>query len=247
VKVNLKKVGNYVLAIIIILLSWAALAALFDNPAFPFPTAAFTQFFAIFPEMLPHIGISLWRVFISISIGTFFGAALGLFIGRSPRVDALAAPILYILYPIPKVVFLPVLMILFGLGDASRVSLLIMVIFFQTIVTARGAAKSITPEIVTSVRSLGANAWGVARHVVVPAALPALFTALRINTGTAVAVLFFVESIAGRTGIGFFISNSWGRMEYPNMFAGIIAMALMSIIIYEVINVLEKIFVRWAV
>jgi len=97
-----------------------------------------------------------------------------------------------------------------------------------------------------SVRSLGASKLDVARHVVFPSALPSIFTALRISAGTAVAVLFVVESIAGNTGVGFYIVNAWGRIDYATMFAGIIAMALMGVSIYEILNFAENRFVKWA-
>jgi NitT/TauT family transport system permease protein len=179
------------------------------------------------------------------SIGTAAGLVLGLFIGRSSRADAIASPLIYLLYPIPKVVFLPVLMILLGLGDAPKIVLIAIVIFFQTLVTARGAAKAIAPECLTSVRSLGATPAQIAWHVVLPSSLPDVFTALRINTGTAIAVLFFTESIAGTTGIGYYIVNAWGRIDYPAMFAGIIAMAIMGVALYELINLVEQNLLRW--
>jgi NitT/TauT family transport system permease protein len=179
------------------------------------------------------------------TVGTVLGTASGLLIGRSARLDLLGAPLLYVLYPVPKIVFVPVLLVLLGLGDAPAIVLMSVVIFFQTIVTARAAAKAISPDLVISVKSLGASKLDVARHVVIPAALPSIFTALRISTGTAVAVLFVVESIAGSTGIGFYIVNAWGRIAYPTMFAGIIAMALMGVLIYETINLIESRLVKW--
>jgi NitT/TauT family transport system permease protein len=199
----------------------------------------------LFPDMLPHIWISLYRVTISMLIGTVAGTVLGLILGRSPKLDLIGEPLLYVLYPVPKIVFVPVLLVILGLGTAPAVALIATVIFFQTLVTARAAAKSINPDLVQSVRSLGASKLDIARHVVVPSALPSIFTALRISTGTAIAVLFISESIAGNTGIGFYIVDAWGRLAYPTMFAGIIAMALMGVFIYELINFAETRLVRW--
>ena len=246
-RARLARLGGYVLAVIAILLCWVAFSYLLNTPALPMPTIAFEQFVARFADMLPHIAISLWRVVAAMLSGTVLGLALGLYIGRSQRADRIASPLIYLLYPIPKVVFLPVLMILLGLGDAPKIVLIGVVIFFQTLVTARGAAKAIAPECIASVRSLGASSWSVARHVVIPASLPDVFTALRINTGTAIAVLFFTESIAGSTGIGYYIVNAWGRIDYPAMFAGIIAMALMGVALYELINLIEFRLLRWVV
>lgn len=239
------RLAGYIAAIIVILLVWALASFLVDSTALPMPTDALSQFIISFPEMLPHLWISLYRIVISMTIGTLAGTALGLLIGRSERLDLIGAPLLYVLYPIPKIVFVPVLLVLLGLGNAPAIVLMSTVIFFQTIVTARAAAKSISPDLVVSVRSLGASKIDVARHVVIPASLPNIFTALRISTGTAVAILFVVESIAGSTGIGFYIINAWGRIAYPTMFAGIIAMALLGVLLYEVINIIESRMVKW--
>jgi len=244
-KLRLKKLLGYAAAIVVILLGWAALSLIIANPALPLPTVALSQLWQRFPDMLPHLGISLWRVLLAMSIGTLGGTVLGLIIGRSPRIDLVAAPLLYVLYPVPKIVFVPVLLVLLGLGSAPAIVLIATVIFFQTLVTARDSAKSISPDLILSVRSLGANRIDIARHVVVPYTLPSIFTALRISTGTAIAVLFITESIAGNTGIGFYIVNAWGRIDYPTMFAGIIIMALMGVVLYEVIGFCEQKLVRW--
>ncbi|MCL2379649.1 MAG: ABC transporter permease subunit [Coriobacteriia bacterium] len=244
-KLRLKKIIGYIGATIAILLGWALLALLIDNPALPQPVISLAQLYYSFPDMLPHLGISLWRILAAMFIGITGGAILGLLVGRSPRADLVAAPLLYVLYPVPKVVFVPVLLVLMGLGSAPAITLIAIVIFFQTMVTARDSAKSISPDLVLSVRSLGASKLDIARHVVIPYTLPNIFTALRISAGTAIAVLFLTESIAGNTGIGFYVINEWGRMNFPAMFAGIIAMALMGVIMYEAINLAERRFIRW--
>jgi NitT/TauT family transport system permease protein len=81
--------------------------------------------------------------------------------------------------------------------------------------------------------------------VVWPISLPGIFTSLRIGTGTAVAVLFFVESIATRKGLGFYIIDAWGRADYSTMFVGIIALSCIGIILYEVFDLLERKLCKW--
>ena len=113
------------------------------------------------------------------------------------------------LYPIPKVVFLPILLVLLGLADAPKIVLIALTVFFQVLVAVRDAVHAVPEDLVLSARALGAGRWGVYRHVIVPATLPAVFTSLRIGTGTAIAVLFIAEAIAGSTGLGYFIMQSW--------------------------------------
>jgi len=242
---TVRAIIGYCIALLLIVIGWAVVSWLVDSPALPLPWDAIGQFFTTLPQMTPHIAISLWRVVAAMVTGTMFGLPLGLLIGRSERLERIAAPLLYLLYPIPKVVFLPILMVLMGLGNAPKIVLIATVIFFQTLVTARGAAHAIAPESVTSVRSLGASPLQIARHVVVPSSLPDVFTALRISIGTAIAVLFLSETIAGSSGIGYYLMNAWSRLDYVAMFAGIIAMAAMGVGLYELINLIEHRMIRW--
>jgi len=240
-----RKLVGYLGALAVLALGWAALSAAIGSPALPGPVIAIATFIEQWPVIWPEMLVSLWRVLIAMTLGTALAVPLGLWLGRSPRADSLAAPLIYITYPIPKVVLLPVLMVLLGLGNAPKIVLIALIVFFQILVTARDAAKAVPEPSVLSVRSLGASRWDVYRHVVVPAALPDIFTALRIGTGTAIAVLFLAESIAGSSGIGYYIVDAWGRIDYPAMFAGIIGMGLLGVALYEVLDAVEVWATRW--
>ena len=137
------------------------------------------------------------------------------------------------------------LIVLLGLADAPKIVLIAITVFFQVLVTVRDASKSVPEQSILSMRSLGANRLDIYRHAIVPATLPELFTALRISSGTAVAILFFAEGIAGSTGLGYFIVNAWALLAYPKMFAGIIAMALLGVILYELFDIAERRLTRW--
>lgn len=236
---------GYVLAIVFILAGWQLTAMAVNNPVLPEPLAAFQQFVQYFDDLWPAFLVSLYRVVVAMLIGTVLAVPLGLACGRCPRVDAVFAPVLYFLYPLPKVVLLPVLIVLLGLADAPKIVLIAITVFFQVLVTVRDASKSVPEKSVLSVRSLGASRWDVYHHVIVPATLPELFTALRISSGTAVAILFFAESIAGSTGLGYFIVDAWSLLAYPKMFAGIIAMAILGVILYEIFDIAERRLTRW--
>ena len=239
------KVLGYVAAAAILLGAWS-LASLVIGPAvLPGPVVTLADFVRLWPKELgPNTTISLARVLAALAIA-LLAVPIGLVVGRSPRMDAIVAPLVYLTYPVPKIVFLPVLFVLVGIGDASKVALIALTLFFQVLVTATDAARSIPADSVLSVRSLGAGRWDVYRHVVVPAALPEIFTAVRISTGTAIAVLFFSESFAGTSGLGWYIQDAWSRLDYPAMYAGILAMGLLGVVLYEVLELIEKRVSRW--
>ena len=240
-----RKVVGYAVAVIALVGGWQAVSALIGSPALPGPQPAIGAFLRLLPELWPETLVSLARVVGAMAIGTVLAVPLGLAVGRSRKADAVMGPILFLTYPVPKVVFLPVLLVLLGLESAPKVALIAIVIFFQILVTTRDAAKAVSQGAVLSVRSLGGGRLDIARHVVFPAALPEIFTALRIGTGTAIAVLFVAESIAGASGLGFFIVDAWGLIDYPRMFAGILAMALLGVVLYEALDMLELWATRW--
>lgn len=242
---RVRRVLGYVGASVFLLVAWEAAARALNSPAFPAPTAALPVFATLLPELWPNALVSAGRILVAMAAGTLLAVPLGLWAGRSPRFDAVFAPLLYLTYPVPKVVFLPVFFLLLGIGNLSKVVLLGLIVFFQILVTARDAARAVPPSLVLSVRSLGATRLDVARHVVFPAAFPEILTALRIATGTAIAVLFFSESIAGSDGLGWFIGDAWGRIDYPRMFAGILAMALLGVVLYEVLDWVDAWSTRW--
>lgn len=241
-----RRVLGYVGAVVVMLLAWQGASMLLGSPALPVPAAALAVLFTRFGDIAPHLAVSAVRVVASILLGLAIGAPLGLLLGRSPAVDAVFGPLVFLNYPVPKVVFMPVLLVLLGIGNASIITLITIIVFFQILVTARDAARSIPSASVLSVRSLGADARQVFVHVVVPASMPEIFTALRISSGTAVAVLFFSETIAGSTGLGYYVFDAWGRVQYSDMFAGILAMALLGVLLYEAIEFAEARVCRWA-
>ncbi|HBT95275.1 MAG TPA: ABC transporter permease [Coriobacteriia bacterium] len=240
-----RRLLGYTVAIFVILLGWHITSLVIGSPALPTPIDTIPMLQRYAAQLAPDFLTSFYRVIVAMVIGTVIAMPLGLAIGRTPKLDAFLAPILYILYPIPKIVLLPVLLVLLGLADAPKIVLIAITIFFQVLVTVRDAAKAVPEQAVLSVRSLGASRLDIFKDVVVPASLPDLFTALRISSGTAVAILFFAEAIAGRTGLGYFIVDSWAMLNYPRMFAGIIVMAFLGVLLYEIFDFAERRLTRW--
>lgn len=241
----MRKLVGYLWGTVFVIALWWVLALAINSPALPTPDATWPALVDNFTRIMPEFWTSLGRIALSMLVGTVLGVPAGLWIGRSRRGDQIFGPVLYVLYPVPKIVFLPVLFILFGLGGQAKVILIAIAIFFQMVVTMRDAAKNVPQGAVVSLRSLGATKGQILREVVLPASLPDLFTALRITTGTAVAVLFIAESMAGSSGLGYYIMHAWSLLEYEQMFAGIIAMAVLGVVIYEVFEILEYRLTKW--
>ena len=241
----LSKVGGYVFAVVFIVAGWWITALAVNSPALPTPAQTVEVLGSNVDVLIPFFWTSAYRVVASLLIGTILAVPIAQLCARSRVLDGLFAPVLYLLYPIPKVVLLPILLVLFGLADAPKIVLISLTVFFQVLVAVRDAVKAVPESALISVRALGGSAWDEYRHVYVPATLPAVFTSLRIGVGTAIAVLFIAEAMAGSTGLGYFIMQSWSMVNYPRMFAGIIALALLGLVLYAIFDLLERRLTRW--
>jgi NitT/TauT family transport system permease protein len=119
------------------------------------------------------------------------------------------------------------------------------VIFGQLFVNARDAARDVSRKLVDSVLSMGGTRLDLLRHVIVPAALPALISSLRVALGTSIAILFLSETFAAESGLGWFIVDSWSRVDYPDMYAAIIALSAFSLLLFGLLDLLERRVCRW--
>ncbi|TYO95380.1 ABC transporter permease [Desulfallas thermosapovorans] len=237
---------NVLISILFLIACWHLLSVVLNTPALAPPLEAFKSFFQLITgDLLPHIKISFYRVGVSLVISTLLGVPLGLYLGKNSRADEFSAPLIYLTYPIPKVVFLPVFLILLGIGNLSKIVLITLTIFYLILVTTRDAARNLQREYVQSVKSLRANEWELYRHVYFPACLPAILTSLRLGLGIAMSVLFLVETYATQEGIGYFIMSSWSSLAYDQMFAGIIAMGLMGFLLYLLLDACERVLCSW--
>ena len=238
---------EYLLASGALLLMWWLLYLWLGAQIIAQPGATFSRLIVELgqPEFRGHITVSLWRIVAGMLIALATAVPLGLLLGSSERVDRWCRPLIYLTYPIPKIVFLPLLLMLLGIGDASKIALIAIILFFHLLATTRDAARNVAPSAVTSLRSLGGGPAALLFHVYWPATLPALFTSLRIATGTVVAVLFFVETIATFKGIGYYIYTSWSTVDITGMAVGIIVLSLIGICFYELFDILERWFCRW--
>ncbi len=221
---------------------WQLLAWMIHRPIMPSPFQVLPIFAgSLFGELGIHFLASAARVLAAIALSVITAVPIGLGLGQMPQVNRIFAPLIAIVYPIPKIVFLPVIYVLMGITDISKIFLIALIIFFQILVVVRDEAANLHPELILSVRSLGAGRRALFRYVYFPASLPSVLTALRVSVGTAIAVLFIVEQSLTTYGLGYYIVvETYQVLRYPEMYAGIMAMGLLGLVLYLVIYHLEQ-------
>jgi len=146
---------DVLLAVVGVLVVWQLAAMVIDKPVLPPPWDVLRAFVLALPEDLgKHLLVSAWRVVASILLAVVTAVPAGLALGLSPTVDRLAAPLIYLLYPIPKIVFLPVIILLLGIGNVSKVFIIALILFFQMLVVVRDEAANLRPELLALAQPL---------------------------------------------------------------------------------------------
>lgn len=226
---------------------WWLLALVFNNKALPSPI----DVYAILPKtlslgMFDHSTASLRRIFIGVFIALVVGMTGGILTGLSKKANKLLNPLLYLSYPVPKLALLPVVMIIFGIGETTKVVMIILIIVFQIVIYIRDAIRNIDKENYYVLSSLGASRTQQIWHVVLPGILPETLSALRVTVGIATSVLFVTETFGTDKGLGFFIVDAWMRIDYLTMYAGIVMLSIIGSLLFLLLDITDAVFCKWS-
>lgn len=236
------------LDLVVLLAVWHLAASLLGRSYLPAPLEVLRTFWQELQTggLLRHSWVSAQRVLVSVAAGSLIAAPLAVLAAESRRLDSFLSPLIYFLYPVPKIVFLPIIVFIFGLGNPSIIFLIALIVFFQIYVIVRDAAAGVPPEMLDSLASLGPSRLERLRYVYVPLSLSATVTALKVSIGTAIAVLFIAESIGNNVGLGYYIVvEQWNRFAYAEVYAGILAISLLGSLLFSLLSWLERRLGRW--
>ena len=237
----------FAFGIFLCLILWAVTAQILQMPVIPSPEQVLLRLMQKFPDTIAvHAGYSLLRIVLGLVAAVAVGYPVGVLMGYFPRVNRLLAPILYLTYPVPKIALLPVVMLLFGVGETSKMLLVFLIIVFQVVVAVRDAVAAIPPETYAPLRVLGATFAQIVRHIIVPASLPKFITAVRVAMATAISVLFFTETFGTQYGIGYYIMDAWLRVNYLDMYAGITVLSTMGLVLFILLDWAERRLCAWS-
>lgn len=232
---------------VLLFVLWYGMHLFIDDRIIPDPLTTLITLgqLLISGELVVHMVISLYRLTTAIGAALIIGAFSGVLIGMNKRVETLFAPFIYIMFPVPKAALLPIIFVLFGLGDLSKIVLIYLILYFQITLAVYDAVIGIPSEVFLSARTLQLSGLDLYKHVVLPAILPNIFTALRVSVGIGIAVLFFAETYATSQGLGYFIMNHWSLLNYEAMYSGIILLGALGYVIFRVIDTLREQVVKW--
>lgn len=243
----MRKGIRYAGAFVAVLLIWQISSVALNKNFFPRPLETCRALFELFKSGIvwKHIWASAYRIITGTLIALIIAFPIGLLLGCSKNADIYIGNIFNILYPIPKVVFLPIIVVCLGIGDEPKIFLIALVIGFQLVLTIRDAVHHIPEELIRAMHLLHPSKIQYMRHLVIPACLPEVFSALRSTLGISTALLFITENFAAVTGLGYFITKSMDSRNFGDMYSGILMLALLGVLLYLIFVIAESYVCKW--
>ena len=239
----------YLISPILLLALWEiALALGFGDRRFiPAPSDIAVRFWQLTlnGELAMHTAATLWRVIAGFVIGAVPAVAIGLLMAMFRPVRIFFDPLIAALMPIPKVALMPLLLLAFGFGDASKIALVSTAVFFPVIVNTYVGAANIDKIYWDVARNYGASQTVMFTRIVFFGALPMIFAGLRIALAVSFIVLVASEFVATKSGIGYLIWNSWELLRVDVMFVGIVTIGILGLIVSVIFQEIERKVIPW--
>jgi NitT/TauT family transport system permease protein len=196
--------------------------------------------YAIAGSMFGDIVATFRRVLAGLAIGGGAGVVVGLLMGWYVKFRALLQPVIISTFPIPKIALLPLLMIWFGMGDAFKIALVAIGVFYILLVNTMAGVAGVSRTTIMAVQNLGANDFQLLYKAVLPAAFPVIMAGIRVSFSIALVLVIAAEMVLSRDGIGSFLVSSGQILDVESIFAGLTVTALMGVIGYAALDLIER-------
>jgi len=240
-------------AVVLLLVVWYALSHASFIKAGYLPTPE--ELWATFVDLLKsgyqgkplweHIGVSLMRTLSGFVLGVLFGVPVGLLAGYSRRAGAMISPIMAFIRPIPPIAFIPMAVLYFGLGETGKIVLIFFVSFNYVQANAQAGAANFPIAYRRASESIGLTKAQTFYRVVLPGALPQIFTGLKVALALSWAVVVAAELVGAQSGLGFMISDAALLFRIPVVFIGIALIGVIGLILNLTLNFIEHKIVHW--
>jgi ABC-type nitrate/sulfonate/bicarbonate transport system permease component len=238
-----------VLSPIALLALWELLsrAGILDDRFFPPPSEIASTFvdLARSGELWSNTWISVRRVLLGLLMGAIPALVIGLAMGLYRPVRAALDPIVAATYPIPKSAIVPLLLLIFGLGEMSKIVMVAIGAFFPVVMNTAAGVREIPPIYRDVGQNFGASRWQTFRTIALPGALPLIMTGLKLAVGLGLILIVIAEMIGAKSGLGFMIWNAWQIFAVPTMYVGLITISILGVLFTLALTELERLVIPW--
>ena len=240
-------IGPVLFILLIGFLEWGTRAGWIGATALPRPSDVGGVFVDLVAtgELWRHLGPSVTRFLVGSLIGTTLGVAVGTAIGLFSVARAAGVPLVAALFPIPKIALLPLFVIWFGIGEASKYALIALGTFTPIVVATYGAVDNVDRTLIRMAQSFGLSWWSVVRKVVLPGALPGILSGLRVSLAIGIILLVAAEMLGAEFGIGAYVMNAGALYDLERLFAGVVILSVLGVGVSWVIGLVERRLLHW--
>ena len=196
-------------------------------------------------EIYENLVPSLYRIVVGYAIGSVLGILIGLVLGFSKWADAIGTPIVYSIYPIPKIALLPLFILWLGIGELSKVTIIALGVFFPVVINTFSGVKNVDPILIKAAVTFGSSPFNVVRKVILPGSLPMIFAGLKLAAGTSLLLLVSAEMIAAQNGIGSMVLHYGNLMITTKLMVGVLVLSLLGLTFNRLLQWLEYKLIPW--
>lgn len=234
---------------VIALLAWQICSSvgIFDARFFPPPTKIIEQWATLIENGMFYTSLaaSVQRIVLGYIFGAIAALIIAWLIAPSRLVRNATEPTIIALYTVPKLSILPLLLLIFGIGELSKTLLVALTVFFVVLINTIDAVAGVSSKYLDVGRAAHASRWSTLWNITLPASLPQTLTGLRISAGMAVLVIVGAEFVAANEGLGYLIWNSWAVGIPSRMFVGIVTISVLGVLANALIRLLGRVLTPW--
>ena len=234
---------------IALLVIWelAARAHLIDTRFFPAPSSVITVLIDMLRsgELVTNTLVSLRRLALGTLIGGVPALVLGIAMGLNRWVRAVVDPLVAATYPIPKSAILPLALLIFGLGEGSKIFMVAIGVFFPVVINATTGVLEINRIYLDVGRNYKANRWNTFWTIALPGALPVIMTGFKLGIGIGLVLIAIAEMIGAKSGLGYMIWTAWETFSVEQMYVGLFMIAIIGFVLTLALNELERFIIPW--
>lgn len=234
---------------LVLLLLWelSARVGWIDARFFPAPSSIAEQAWKLSAsgELWTNLWASLKRLFLGFLLGGIPALILGVLMGLYRPIRAAIDPLVSATYPIPKSAILPLILLIFGLDESSKIVMVALGVFYPVLINTMSGVRQIDRIYLDVGRNFHASRWQVFRTIALPGALPSIMAGIKLGIGMGLILIAIAEMIGAKSGLGYMIWNAWQILTVETMYVGLIAIAILGFLFTLALNEIEQWVLPW--